>query len=205
MDGDDISRMKRVYRTVLEMLADRRYSVDGLEDMSDERFREKFVAEGRVQRERMVITTFLLGQSADSSRMMVFFNAEEKLGTKQTESLVDTMKEKGVRRGIVVCHGEITKAVFTSASRAGVELEFFRESELITNITKHQLVPTHVVLSPEEKKALLDKYHLKDVQLPRILRDDAVARYYGLKHGDVVKIIRKSETAGRYVTYRIVF
>ena len=82
-------------------------------------------------------------------------------------------------------------------------MELFHISELQVNITEHEYVPQHTPMSKGEKKALLKQYRLKEFQLPKILRDDPVARYLGLKKGDVVKIVRKSETAGKYVTYRI--
>ena len=64
-------------------------------------------------------------------------------------------------------------------------LEYFTESELLINITEHELVPEHIVLIPDEKQELLTRYKLKENQLMRIQSGDPVARYFGLKRGQV--------------------
>lgn len=116
------------------------------------------------------------------------------------------MQQENISRAIIVVQSGMTP----SAKQALIDmapkysLEQFREAELMINITEHELVPQHVVMTPEGKKELLQRYKLKELQLPRIQQSDPVARYFGLRRGQVVRIVRASETAGKYVTYRLV-
>jgi len=72
------------------------------------------------------------------------------------------------------------------------------------DIREHNLVPKHIVLNEQEKEELLKKYGISIRQLPRILVTDPVVKLLNAKVGDVIKIIRKSETAGETVYYRVV-
>ena len=83
-------------------------------------------------------------------------------------------------------------------------VEGFIEDELVVDITEHELVPDHQLMTTAEKAYLLKQYGLEERQLPRIQKHDPIARYFGAQKGQVVRIVRKSETAGKYVTYRIV-
>merc|ERR1712137_372557 len=119
------------------------------------------------------------------------------------------MAECKAQRGImIVLNGITTVAVRELTklmnSNPNITLEYFKEDELLVNITKHELVPAHKLLTEEDKQQLLDRYKLKESQLPRIKLVDPISKYYGLTKGQVVKITRISETAGKYVTYRVV-
>ena len=70
------------------------------------------------------------------------------------------------------------------------------------DITKHTLVPKHSVLSAKEKNDLLEKYHISNNELPKILKNDPAIRGLNVKDGDVIKIIRSSPTAGKVVFFR---
>ena len=115
------------------------------------------------------------------------------------------MKDAKADSGIIVISGQLTSQAKQKMIDINYELqvECFNISELMVNITEHSYVPKHILLTKEEKKMLLKRYKIKEHQLPKILTTDPVAKYLGLKKGDVVKIIRDSETAGKYVTYRI--
>ena len=59
-------------------------------------------------------------------------------------------------------------------------------------------------MKDEEIKELLEKYKIKLSQLPKTIATDPVVKSLNAKEGDVLKIIRKSHTAGISEYYRIV-
>lgn len=133
----------------------------------------------------------------------VEFANEPSVGIKQLKAFAQLLEEKAYRTGIYVTQAAPTpSAVKIVPSILPTVMEIFKEEDLLVNISRHELVPKHTMLSAEDKKRLLERYRLKETQLPRIRMDDPMARYLGLRRGQVVKIIRKSETAGRYASYR---
>ena len=72
-------------------------------------------------------------------------------------------------------------------------------------ITKHDLVPKHRILSPEEKEEVMKKYKIKrDKQFPKILKKDPVIKEIKAEKGDLIEILTKSPDLGENIYYRIV-
>ena len=70
-------------------------------------------------------------------------------------------------------------------------------------IKDHELVPEHILLSPEEGEEVLRRYGVEASQLPKIHVNDPAAKEIGAKVGDIIKIIRKSPTAKQSIFYRL--
>jgi DNA-directed RNA polymerase subunit H (RpoH/RPB5) len=72
------------------------------------------------------------------------------------------------------------------------------------NIVDHILVPKHIVLYQEESKAVLEAYCARKRDMNLIKSNDPVAKYYNMKPGEVVKIIRPSIMTCESFAYRLV-
>jgi len=84
-----------------------------------------------------------------------------------------------------------------------VFVQVFWLDTLIINIIRHEFVPKHRVVSLDERSAILEKYDIVNYnQLPIILKTDPVAKFLGMRRGDVCEITRPSETSGLYISYR---
>lgn len=68
----------------------------------------------------------------------------------------------------------------------------------------HILIPKHEVMTKEEVEALLKKYNVTKDKLPKIYESDPAIAELNAKPGDVIKITRKSPTAGTAFYYRAV-
>lgn len=203
---EDESRMFRVRKTVVAMLKKRGYNIaaDDL-NMSPQAFHDEFVdGAGRVDREKIVMRVEKMNNPQD--QIFVFFPEGKNIGVGEIKKAAGRMKDKGVHRGILVVQEKMSSFAQKGIADMAPKylIEHFKENELLVDITEHMLVPVHMLLTDEDKAELLRRYKLREQQLPRIQVNDPVARFYGMQRGQVVKIVRPSETAGRYVTYRYV-
>jgi DNA-directed RNA polymerase subunit H len=71
-------------------------------------------------------------------------------------------------------------------------------------IPDHIYVPKHTIMTKEEAEKVLEKYHTKPTEMPLIYVSDPAIRGLGVKPGDMIKIARKSPTAGESIYYRYV-
>jgi DNA-directed RNA polymerase subunit H len=74
----------------------------------------------------------------------------------------------------------------------------------IIKITDHVYQPKHEILKKQEAEQILKKYNTKPSQLPYIMITDKGLQDLDVRPGDVVKVTRKSPTAGESVYYRYV-
>ncbi|KAG8233134.1 hypothetical protein J437_LFUL010364 [Ladona fulva] len=249
-DEQETYKLWRIRKTVMQLCHDRGYLVTQDElDQTLEQFKEQFgdkPSEKRPARSDLIV---LVAHNDDpTDQMFVFFPDEPKIGIKTIKTYCQRMQEENIHRAIIVVQLGMTPSAKQSLVDMAPKyiLEHFLESELLINITEHELVPEHVVLTPDEKQELLARYklkenqlmriqagdpvaryfglkrgqfrvkvvakqtsltilsNLKENQLPRMQTGDPISRYFGLRRGQVVKIIRSSETAGRYISYRLV-
>eukprot|EP01135_Chromosphaera_perkinsii_P001832 Nk52_evm11s211 gene=Nk52_evmTU11s211 len=203
MDSDNgIWRIWRVRKTIMQMCHDRGYLVTEAELNMD---MMEFIDKYGENPSRAEMTILVSNKDDPTDQLFVFFPDDPKVGVKPIRQYCQRMQEESISRAIIVVQQGMT--AFAKQALVGMApkymLEQFQESELLVNITEHSLVPQHEVMTPEEKTTLLKRYKLRETQLPRIQVVDPIARYYGLRRGQVVKIVRISETAGRYVTYRL--
>jgi DNA-directed RNA polymerase I, II, and III subunit RPABC1 len=190
----------RVRKTSIEMLEDRGYEVsDEDKNMNYEDFTNRLeenaiqlIAVYRSNPIKMAYVAFILDAKSFSKKDLVTLKA--------------TMDEKYVANEVtvIIVQDKQTPQIAKELQNDEYKLyEIFSMKNLMFNITHHEIVPKHILLTHEEVDLILKKYQTTRAQLPKLLTTDPVAKYYGMKAGDVCKIIRQSPMTGESYYYRI--
>lgn len=124
------------------------------------------------------------------------------IGIAYIRELRDKIDAGEVVGGIIVGDGKYTYSARSNAPEMAIEL--IPASLPTFDIFEHALVPLHEILTKEERDEIAEKYHAEPYQFPWVKASDPISIIIGAKAGDVVRVVQKSETAGRYEGYRYV-
>ncbi|KAI5682732.1 hypothetical protein M9H77_03960 [Catharanthus roseus] len=202
-EGSIVSR--RYYlsrRTVLEMLRDRGYLVPDAElELTLQEFRDKYTQDPDVSRLRISA----LHKDDPSNKILVLYCGPSVVKVNTIRLMgQQIMNGESLAGLILIIQNQITSQAMKTVELFSFKVEIFQITDLLVNITKHVLKPRHQLLTEEEKKRLLEKYSIGEKQLPWMLQKDAIARYYGLEKGQVLKVTYNSDVFEQHVTYRCI-
>lgn len=146
---------------------------------------------------------YIVNVPKDKEKALVWcVPGEATVGINSINRLTKAMKDAEVERGIMVTDGRYTHAVKQGAKKKRIEL--LPKTFPAFDLFEHKLVPKHEILAEEEKTELLVRYKVQAYQLPQISSLDPTVKAIGAKPGDVLRVIRKSPTAGEHMAYRYV-
>ncbi|KAM6571637.1 hypothetical protein CsatA_015717 [Cannabis sativa] len=196
-------RYYRSRKTVMEMLKDRGYSVPASDlNLTLNDFRAIHGQSPDPERLRFSVTHI----KNPSKRILVIFCGPGAVKVNTVRSIAAQIVNRDTLKGLIlIIQNPITSQAQKALDCLSFKVEIFQITDLLVNVTKHVLKPRYQFLSNKEKQNLLKKYSIEEKQLPRMLKEDAIAEYYGLQKGQVVKISYTGGISDSYVTYRCVW
>lgn len=133
----------------------------------------------------------------DEDTVCVFLRIIPKLNASEIQAHIAIMEEQKLNHIILIYSGVPTPVVKTTISHfsnLGKHIEIFNVTDLQYDITEHVLACKH------EKSRKEDLGTIKKKHLPDLKSDDPMARFYGFRSGDIIKITRKDGS----IAFRVV-
>ena len=139
----------------------------------------------------------------DGNKALIWaITTEGTVGVAYVTQLKKSMDDAEIEKGIITTIGKYTHTAKSRAKTSGIELipKIFPSFQIFD----HDFVSKHELLTPEEKVQFLEENKILAYQLPRINSFDPAIIAVGGNPGDIVRVIRNSKTAGKYVSYRYI-
>ncbi len=147
--------------------------------------------------------------SKDRNRNPLKVSWPEEANINSIQRVAADMEAEDLHRVILVIDSSLTpqaKIAIRNLKTQKFHIEIFTVTETQVNISRNALVPKHYLCPPSKKERILKSYAVEPKKIPQIKRTDPMARYLGALAGNMIQIIRESETmpGKKIVTFRIV-
>jgi DNA-directed RNA polymerase I, II, and III subunit RPABC1 len=196
---ETIRRIWNAWKTITEMLTDRRYHVPEGTLVAWESFAKKW-GTSNPTKVRASFTELFAKKKDDDPDIMVLMR--ESIGNAQIQEIYTLALAQGesISSVIVVYTDKVTPSAEMGIRQLRVKrmnIQCFTEDSLQYNVTHHKLVPRHTICSMETKTSLMKQYHTDKDHLPQIKATDPVCAYLGAKKGQLIEIVRKSDSVDK--------
>jgi DNA-directed RNA polymerase subunit H (RpoH/RPB5) len=198
-----------INRNIEDMLVNRGDDVSSFKEILLSLSKEDFESDKLVINVQTLNTTILYALSKNL-RKNIINELKEKL--KDGDNIKDFTNKYGGKNNIILVFNNesISTAVKSQLNKydkifqkSGGHLQYFSSQQLMFNPTKHEYVPKHTKLTEEEVKEFMKEYLARSkMHMHVILQNDPIAKWIGLKHGDIVRIDRYNENSGESFSYR---
>jgi DNA-directed RNA polymerase subunit H (RpoH/RPB5) len=198
-----------INKNIEDMLVNRGDDVSSFKELLLSLSKEDFESDKLVINVQTLNTTILYALSKNL-RKNIINELKEKL--KDGDNIKDFTNKYGGKNNIILVFNNesISTAVKSQLNKYdkifqknGGHLQYFSSQQLMFNPTKHEYVPKHTKLTEEEVKDFMKEYLARSkMHMHVILQNDPIAKWIGLKHGDIVRIDRYNENSGESFSYR---
>lgn len=120
-------------------------------------------------------------------------------GGPDIQKVEEQMEQNEVFHSIVVHNNKITSSAAVAIKNLKIQghiIDPFHESEVQYIVTRSKYVPKHIICGKAKTEEILKAYNVTKAQLPEIQSTDPVIRYIGARKGQIIKIVRPSESVG---------
>lgn len=141
--------------------------------------------------------------------ILLIFSTKTRVSEKELNNFLSFAGDNNFASGIIIVspsrpsESVMKVLIGHNAVRDNVYVQIFDIRSLGFNISKHRKVPQHRIVRENEKPDIIKNYNLKSIeQIPKILSQDAMAKFIGARPGDVVEVLGLCETSADNLRYR---
>ena len=210
----DFANIYKSRKIILEMLKLRGSDISVYENQTKEELNILYQQHGNKSNNEMDTLDILVSKTDDDSKIMIKYLTNTKVRNQNIINCIDEIYESKlienkdvlviITKDKVNYQGSLEEYINRIYLKDKIFCQILCLSNLLFNITEHELVPKYRIMSHDEKEQLIKKLYLENEnQLPFILITDPVAQFYGVKLGEVCEIEYNNHTNGKNKFYRL--